>query len=141
VIAGPSDGQAALALAAAHGHKRILHLCGQEHLTTDRAGLTVERRIVYASDAVPDLPADARAALTEGAVVLLHSPRSAREFAMMAPDRSGVRIAAISAAAADAAGCGWSSMDVAAAPRDEALLELAAQLCKAGASQMTERDR
>ena len=141
VIAGPSDGQAALALAAAHGHKRILHLCGQEHVAIDPAGVTMERRIVYASDAMPDLPVDARAALSEGAVVLLHSPRAARQFAMLAPDRSLIRIAAISAAAADAAGSGWASIDVAATPRDDALLELAAQLCKAGTSQMTGRDR
>ena len=141
VVAGPSDGQAAIALAAAHGHKRILHLCGQEHVAAEHSGVTVARRIVYAAEAAPELPANARAVLAGRAVVLLHSPRAGRQFGMLVPDRSAVHIAAISAAAADAAGSGWASIDVAAMPRDEALLELAAQLCKAGTSQMTGRDR
>ncbi|PSJ41600.1 uroporphyrinogen-III synthase [Allosphingosinicella deserti] len=141
VIAGPSDGQAALALAAAHGHKRILHLCGREHIAAEHSGVTVVRHIVYAAEAAPELPANARAVLAGSAVVMLHSPRAARLLSMLVPDRSVIRIVAISAAAADAAGSGWASIDVPAMPRDEALLELAAQLCKAGTSQMTGRDR
>jgi uroporphyrinogen-III synthase len=61
--------------------------------------------------------------------VLLHSPRAAETFARLAPDRGGVRIAGISETAAQAAGEGWASRHAAAAPRDEALLELAAALC------------
>jgi len=44
-------------------------------------------------------------------------------------DRSSVSVIAISPAAAQAAGDGWALKAVAAAPRDEALLELAVKLC------------
>ena len=45
-------------------------------------------------------------------------------------DRATVRLAAISPAAAEAAGEGWKSLSVADMPRDHALLELAASLCQ-----------
>ena len=64
---------------------------------------------------------------------MLHSPRAAALFAALrgrSARRS--RIAAISAPTAAAAGEGWKSVAVAAAPRDEALLELAAKLCQTG---------
>jgi uroporphyrinogen-III synthase len=43
--------------------------------------------------------------------------------------RGATAIAAISDAAADAAGTGWSEIHVAAEPGDDALLALAARLC------------
>ena len=48
----------------------------------------------------------------------------------MVEERGQIAVAAISAAAAEAAGPGWADMAVAAEPRDEALLELAVQLCQ-----------
>jgi uroporphyrinogen-III synthase len=49
-------------------------------------------------------------------------------------DRAAIRITCISQAVADAAGPGWASVRAAAQPRDEAVLELAAELCKTGGS-------
>ena len=66
-------------------------------------------------------------------IVLLHSPRAAAEFARIVDaagiDRAGIRIAAISARAADAAGPGWRAARASDAPTDEALLALAAAMC------------
>jgi uroporphyrinogen-III synthase len=125
VTVGPRDGAAALALARSDGRERILHLCGREHI----AWPGLDRRIVYAAEAADALPASAREALAEGAVALLHSPRAATLFSSLAPDRALVSIAAISAAAAEAAGPGWACVAVAPEPRDAALLEVAAKLC------------
>lgn len=132
VQAGPSDGAAALRAAAAAGARRILHLCGREHVPLCHSPLTIERRAVYAADSAPDLPEAAASALERGALTLLHSPRAASTLAALVPERSRLRLAAISAAAAEAAGEGWAAKAVAAAPRDEALLELAVKLCKTG---------
>jgi uroporphyrinogen-III synthase len=129
VRTGPSDGAAAAAMMAADGIRRALHLCGRDHIAVAAPGVEIERRIVYSAEAVPELPPAARRALAEGALVLLHSARAAAAFAALAGKRPGVRLAAISSAAADAAGEGWASKSVAPFPRDEALLELALRLC------------
>ena len=129
VIAGPSDGAAALEQMAAHGVIRALHLCGRDHVPLSHPRVSLERRIVYAADAVEGLPPAAAEAVASGALVLLHSPRAAALFAKLAGPRETVRIAAISAAAAAAAGEGWAERGIAARPRDQALLELAAELC------------
>jgi uroporphyrinogen-III synthase len=84
--------------------------------------------VVYASEPVGALP-DAARTLAE-AVALIHSPRAGALFAALAPRKSGIALAAISPAAAAAAGAGWAEVAVARAPRDEALLELALKLCK-----------
>ena len=139
IVIGPSDGAAVLALAGADGRHRILHLCGEEHLALERDGIELVRRIVYRAEAAPQIPDAALAAIADGAVVLLHSPRAARTFASLIRDRNKVQIAAISRVTADAAGQGWGAVQSAAEPRDQALLELAAQLCKAAQAQ--DRDR
>jgi len=123
VYVGPSDGAAALA--DIHGDQ-VLHLCGRDHIALEREGLV--RCVVYASEPVAELPP-----VAPGALALLHSPRAAALFANLVEDKSRIRIAAISAAAAEAAGEGWRSKHVAEAPRDAALLELAASLCKRSA--------
>ena len=127
---GPADGAAALALAAEKGFRQILHLCGRDHVELSHPNATVVSRAVYAADAAHALSTEAVAALDADALVLLHSPRAAAAFAALAGDRARIRIAAISRAAADAAGPGWAEVHVAQAPRDQALLELAAKLCK-----------
>ena len=130
VTAGDGDAEDLIDFCVDDGVCSLLHLCGREHRPVERPGLRVERRIVYASDAAAALPAAARAALEGGAVALLHSPRSAALFGELVEARGTVAIAAISAAAAEAAGDGWLAREAAPQPTDEALLELAAKLCK-----------
>ena len=125
----PSDGAAAVALMAEDGIGSALHLCGRDHVALGHPRLRIERRIVYAALAAPALPEAAQRALKEGALALLHSPRAAAHFASLVRERSDVRIAAISPAAAEAAGEGWALKAAASAPRDQPLLELAAKLC------------
>jgi len=122
VRAGPSDGAALVATARKEGAEALLHLGGRDHVALDGA----HHIAVYAADPAGALPPDA-----ERAVVLLHSARAAERFAALAGDRRGAfRIAAISAEAAAAAGTGWRTVAIAEAPRDQALLELAAKLCQ-----------
>lgn len=127
VIAGAGDGRAAVAAMAEAGVRRALHLCGLDHIALGHRELSIVRRIVYAAEPsglVHPAPADA--------LVLLHSPRAASRFADLQPSRGNIRIAAISAAAAGAAGEGWAEVHIASAPNDQALLELAAKLCQTG---------
>jgi uroporphyrinogen-III synthase len=137
VRAGSSDGAAALRLARGDGHRRVLHLCGRDHIPLP----DVERRIVYAADAMSELPSAARDALAGGAIALLHSPRAAALFRTLIEEPSGIAIAALSRAVAEAAGGGWAAVAVAPAPRDEALLEVAAKLCQTATSSNAEAGR
>ena len=107
---------------------RLLHLCG-EH----RTAATAERAVivpVYRARALP-LPAGFRAIAGQAAAV--HSPRAGQRLAELADqagiDRATIRIAAISEAAAEAAGAGWAMREAAGAPNEAALLALAARLC------------
>ncbi len=126
VRTGPCDGAAAAAMMAAAGVTRALHPCGREHLAVEAAGVAIERRIAYAAEPV-------QCGRLEGpAVAMIHSARAGARFAELAGDKAGVAIAAISPAAAAAAGEGWAAKAVACAPRDQALLELAAKLCNHG---------
>ena len=134
VRTGPSDGAALVEIASGDGIARALHLCGTDHEALRHPRLELVERAVYAAEAVATLPAEAVEAIREGALVLLHSPRAAATFAALADaaglDRSEIAIAAISPAALAAAGEGWKSAESADAPRNEALLELAAKLCQ-----------
>jgi uroporphyrinogen-III synthase len=136
VWAGLGDGATVIELMVSDGVRRAFHPCGRDHIPLSRPGIHIERRVVYASDAVSALPREAVSALNDGAVGLIHSPRAAARFAALADragiDRGTIALAAISDAAAQAAGSGWKRLEIAAAPRDEALLELAARLCKTG---------
>jgi uroporphyrinogen-III synthase len=141
VKVGGGDGEQLMALMARDGVTSAFHLCGREHKELHRRGLLLTRRIVYAADAVERLPAAAAAALAAGALALLHSPRAANQFALLVNDaglgRAAIRIAAISEGAAEAAGAGWRQKAVSRLPSDEALLELAAELCKTGSRRGT----
>ena len=132
VRTGPGDGAAAVAMMAADGVRSALHLCGRDHIPLTHPGIAIDRRIVYEAVAAGALPEAARAALAAGAVAVLHSPRAASLFARLVAERARVRIAAISPAAAAAAGEGWEVLAPAEAPRDQPLLELAAKLCNSG---------
>lgn len=137
VRSGPADAAALVEAMAAAGIARALHLCGRDHVPVSRAGPAVEPCPVYAAEAVPQLPAASLDALGGGALVLVHSPRAGDCFGRLADaaalGRDEIALAAISPAAAAAAGPGWRSTAIAPVPRDEALLELAEKLCKTGA--------
>lgn len=137
---GPGDAAALIEMVAREGVARALHPAGRDHLAVDHPQITIMRRFVYASDAVDALPEPARRALETGALALLHSPRAARLFAALvdaaALPRRRVSVAAISEPVAAAAGYGWKTERVALAPRDDALLELAAKLCQNGGQEM-----
>lgn len=130
---GPSDGNALVAMMAADGIARVLHLAGVDRTSLDPCGIAIDVRAVYRADAAATLPA----AIAAGGMALLHSPRAGRVLAALTPPelRARVTIAAISSAASEAAGEGWRGVHVASAPRDAALLELAAKLCQKGAGQ------
>jgi uroporphyrinogen-III synthase len=130
VRTGPSDGAALLDRMAKDGVRRAFHPRGRDHVGLSHPDVEIVGRPVYASQALATLPGEAAAAMREGAVALVHSPRSGALLGKLAQDRSRTVIAAISAAAAEAAGSGWAGVAAAQRPRDEALLELAAKLCK-----------
>lgn len=116
---GASDGTALAALASAHGVTRALHLAGRERAQATLPGVA-QAIAVYASD-----PREVTAAELEAlreSVALLHSPRAAARLAALVPDRSAIRIAAISDAALLAAGPGWAGQTVADRPDDESLI-------------------
>lgn len=109
---------------------KLLHIAGEDRIQTPEARQKITSVPVYRSrpiDPAPDL-----AAAKDG-VVLVHSPRAAKRFAELADaqglKRADVRLAAISAAAAEAAGSGWRHVATSGHPTDEGLLALAEQLC------------
>lgn len=104
---------------------KLLHLCGRDRREPQGARQRITSVPVYIATAIhaPDLSA------ARGTVALVHSPRAGRRFAELADRRGMIAIAAISEAAADAAGSGWQTVQVAERPTDTALLALAARLC------------
>ena len=125
---GPDDGAALLLMMAENGVRTAFHACGQDHFALGHPDVAITRVPVYAAEAAASLPVAA-----EGMLALLHSPRAATLFAGLAGDRSRIDIAAISSKSARAAGEGWRSVSVSPRPRDQALLELAVELCQKAA--------
>ena len=114
-------------LAAIPRAERLLHLCGEDR-ASDCAAQDITRISVYRARAIEEVGGlDA----LDGAIVAVHSPRAGRRLAeLVAEDsRGAIRVVAISAAAAEAAGGGWQDVRAARFPTDEALLALAARLC------------
>lgn len=107
---------------------RLLHLCGVDRRIPSVTGPQVTAVPVYRS---APLPRPAPFDLIGGAVTMVHSPRAAKRLAelLSRERRRAVALAAISAAAAEAAGPGWETVEWAHAPNDRALLALAARLC------------
>jgi len=129
VAVGGRDGAALVAAAAASGVRRGLLLGGRDRaLASDP--IIAEAIATYASDPMA-VPVEALDRLT-GSVVMVHSPRAARRVADLIDragiDRRTVRLAAISAAAAQAAGDDWDRIAAAATPDDAALTALARAL-------------
>lgn len=116
---GTGDAADLAALANSRGIGRALHLAGRDR-AQDHLPEIADTIAVYASEA-RDL-SDAERAMLSGCVALIHSPRAGTRLAVLAPDRSAIRIAAISDAALAAAGLGWAASAVAARPDDDALI-------------------
>jgi uroporphyrinogen-III synthase len=129
VAVGDRDGAALVAAAAASGVQRALLLGGRDRAVEEHP-IIAEAIAVYASEPV----AVALEALDQlaGSVVLLHSARASRRVADLIDragiDRRTVRLAAISAAAAEAAGGNWEGIAAAASPDDATLIQLARTL-------------
>jgi uroporphyrinogen-III synthase len=127
--AGFGNGGVEQVLATIPDDLRLLHLCGQ-HRMTIAARQAITAVPVYCSVALPP-PADL--AHIAGQTVAVHSTRAGQRLAELVDaagiDRATIRIAAISAAVADAAGAGWDRIEAAATPENSALLALAARLC------------
>lgn len=131
VTTGTADGNAIAARIARDGHHAILHLGGRHVAPLDPGPLRIDRIAVYAM--VESAQADALPAMIEpGDVLLIHSPRAGqRAAALLSPSaRATLHIVAISPAAALTAGDGWASVRSSAQPQDDAMLALAARLCK-----------
>lgn len=113
-------------LASVDPQLSLLHLCGEHRKEVQDARQKITSVAVYCSRAVdvPDLSDVANS------VALVHSQRAARRFAELVHERSSISVAAISSAAAEPLGRGWRQVLIADQPRDEALLALAAMLCK-----------
>ncbi|HEX7692930.1 MAG TPA: uroporphyrinogen-III synthase [Sphingomonas sp.] len=126
---GSADGAALLSAAAGRGVRRALLLAGRDRAMADDP--VIERAIAVYASIERDLAATDLLPLA-GSVALIHSPRAARRFAELADtaglDRATVRLAAISATAADAAGIGWDRITAATIPDDATLLDLARAL-------------
>lgn len=129
---GDADAAALLASLRDAGHRRVLHLCGEDRKPPDAGDMTLKAVPVYASHAHGGLDPSAAGIMREGAVALLHSPRAAALFGKLATavDRRLIDLVAISAAAAHAAGEGWRSVSAAAAPCDADMLAIARALCQ-----------
>jgi len=130
VRVGTSDVAAITEMMVADGVRFAFHPHGRHHVAFPELGVGGVGITVYEAEAADALPDAANEALATGALALVHSPRAGALLAELVEDRARVGIAAISQAAASAAGSGWRECHVAAAPRDEALLELAAKLCQ-----------
>lgn len=103
--------------------QRVLHLTGVDH---QRAGDRHSVRTIAVYRANPlhcTLPAGEF-------VALVHSARAGARLAHLAPDRSRIAVAAISAAAAAACGNGWAAIESVATPDEATMLALAARLCQ-----------
>ena len=109
---------------------RLLHLCGEHRRDTSWASQSIVALPVYSSR---EIPAPGRLAAMEGSVVAVHSPRAASVVARVTDEsavrRDRVALAAISDAAARAAGTGWARVEIADSPTDARLLAIAARLC------------
>jgi uroporphyrinogen-III synthase len=124
-IASTGDAGVERLLGSIESDVRLLHLCG-EHRTESHARQPITAIPVYRA---ADLPMPDNFNWIAGQVAAVHSPRAGRRLAELEIDRSTVRIAAISEAAASAAGPGWERCEAADTPDEEALLALAARLC------------
>lgn len=109
--------------------QRLLHLAGEDRRAPGGPARRIEAVTVYRARA---LPRPAGLDGLAGQVAAVHSPRAAARLAELVgrAARADVRLAAISAAALEAAGDGWERAEAVAAPAEADLLALAARLCE-----------
>jgi len=128
-VAATGDSGVERLLGSLEAGMKLLHLCGEDR-TQVVARQAITALPVYRAEALE--PPSCFAGIG-GSTVAVHSPRAGRRLGELADDagleRGRIRIAAISPAAAEAAGPGWQCCEAAQAPSDEALLALAARLC------------
>ncbi len=105
---------------------KLLHLCGADRRAPAEPRQDITSLPVYRATPLKDAKLDG----LSGHVAAVHSPRAAARLAELVADRSAVALAAISAAAAAAAGHGWQRVAIASGPTDAALLATAAELCE-----------
>jgi uroporphyrinogen-III synthase len=115
-------------------HRRLLRLSGRERMTlTPPRGVSIEERVVYASEPLP-LPPELRVLLQAPALVLLHSAEAAHHFAGLCDRhhiaRAMLGLATLGPRVMRAAGRGWRLLRAAEAPSDTALLALAREMCE-----------
>ncbi|MAW99456.1 MAG: uroporphyrinogen-III synthase [Sphingomonas sp.] len=126
---GTEGADALLEQARRDGIRRALHLTGRDHRLSAIPPI-VELREVYASE--PCEMDEGRAGALIDCVAMVHSPRAGAALAALADthglDRARIALAAISEAAAEAAGTGWRA--IAAPPEigDAALVDTAIAL-------------
>jgi uroporphyrinogen-III synthase len=117
-------------LSSIEGDLRLVHPSGEDRTDLGDTGRNVRSIAVYRAAALPVPDCIGRA---QGAVVAIHSQRSARRFADIADcqslDRSAIAIAGISEVVTAAAGDGWLELRAAHNPDDPSLLALARSLC------------
>ncbi|MBN8500218.1 MAG: uroporphyrinogen-III synthase [Sphingomonadales bacterium] len=115
-------------------HYRLLRLAGEERVALNLPkGVSMEERVVYASKP-RELPVELIRLLNRPAIVAVHSAEAARHLAAQCVRhgirRAPLRIAALSARIAAAAGDGWGEVATIPFPEDKALLALARQMCQ-----------
>lgn len=135
VLQGSTDGTAIVGAAARHGFRRLLQPGGEQHIDIPApAGLSLTPLAVYRAVAAGELGTGAAEALRSGALFasLLFSPRSAAIFAGLLDaariGRQKLRLVALSANVAAAAGPGWQAVAIARLPNLNAALRSAAAL-------------
>lgn len=122
---GSSGSAELLRLAEAAGVRHALHLAGRERTITP-GRIVAEILTVYASDPVTVSPE--QVARLNGSVVLIQSARAGARLAGLVADRASIAIAAISPAAAAAAGSGWERVVTTSTVDSEALIDAAVAL-------------
>jgi uroporphyrinogen-III synthase len=124
-IASTGEGGVDRLLGSTDPDLQLLHLAGEDRKVPAAAKQQITSITVYRAKAKNDVD------LSEApdCVAMIHSPRAARRLAELIDDRERIAIAAISKDAAEAAGDGWASVDIAEAPNDDALLALTERLC------------
>ena len=131
VAAGDADGSAIAARIARDGHRRVLHIAGTTVAPIEAGPLAITRIAVYHMAALPSDPA-LIAAATQGAILLVHSPRAGKQLAAQMPQarRGALHLIAISANVLAACGDGWASAACPPRPDDDEMLALARALCE-----------
>jgi uroporphyrinogen-III synthase len=130
---GAADAQRLLDAMASSNIRSILWLCGRDRSEFDARGAAITPLPCYAVDPVPP-PEEWAGLIAAPAVLLVHSARAAKRISdLVGAARAQLSLAAISPAAAAAAGSGWRAIGAAERPDDAAILALARALWHKGA--------